>query len=175
MIASLTASSPDVLQSPKPSSSAEVVTIHRLARAAFPALDGEGARRVGGRWNAPGTPVVYAAEALSLCVLEALVHTDPDLLPGDLTAFTIEVPRSDYEAARAQSERAPLPEGWARGTALSRRIGQDWAESGSLLLVVPSVIVPSERCVLINPRHRGMESVRVAGSTPFAFDERLLR
>ena len=46
----------------------------RLCRANFPAYDGEGAHRVGGRWNSKGTRVLYMSENRSLAVLEILVH-----------------------------------------------------------------------------------------------------
>jgi RES domain-containing protein len=46
--------------------------VYRIARAAYSALDGEGARRSGGRWNSPGTPVVYTAGSRALAVLEVL-------------------------------------------------------------------------------------------------------
>ncbi|WP_367268713.1 RES domain-containing protein, partial [uncultured Sphingomonas sp.] len=33
--------------------------VHRLCKAAHAALDGEGARMWGGRWNSPGRAMVY--------------------------------------------------------------------------------------------------------------------
>ena len=39
------------------------ITQNRFARAAF---DGEGARLYGGRWNSPGTAMVYLASSISL-------------------------------------------------------------------------------------------------------------
>ena len=48
--------------------------VFRLCRANFPAYDGEGAYRVGGRWNSKGTRVLYMSENRSLAVLEILVH-----------------------------------------------------------------------------------------------------
>jgi len=36
-------------------------------------LDGEGERKVGGRWNSPGRAVVYMAQSVALAVLENLV------------------------------------------------------------------------------------------------------
>lgn len=44
-------------------------------------LDGEGARRVGGRWNSPGRAVVYMADSVALAVLENLVHMRRDDFP----------------------------------------------------------------------------------------------
>ncbi len=123
------------------------MTIWRLARTVYPALGGEGARRAGGRWNRPGTPAVHTSAHLSLAVLEALVHTDPDLLPDDLAAFKIDVP-DDLVDAAAQD---PLPEAW-RDAEASAAFGEAWAASGSAVLVVPSVLVPRKRNVLVNPR-----------------------
>ncbi|HEV2122738.1 MAG TPA: RES domain-containing protein, partial [Chloroflexota bacterium] len=45
-------------------------------------LSGEGARRVGGRWNHRGVPLVYLAESIALATLEILVHLqDTETLP----------------------------------------------------------------------------------------------
>lgn len=143
--------------------------VWRLALAAYPALDGEGARRRGGRWNEPGTPVVYTSEHLSLAVLESLVHADPDLLPDDLTAFQIEVPDEIAESALAAG---PLPDDW-EDPDVSVRLGQEWVASGGPVLVVPSIVVPRERNVLLNPRLARASEIRVVGQEPFAFDARL--
>ena len=48
--------------------------VYRVCRARYARLDGEGARRVGGRWNSAGRAVVYMAESIALAVLENLVH-----------------------------------------------------------------------------------------------------
>ncbi len=141
------------------------MTVWRLARAAYPALDGEGARRVGGRWNRPGTAVVYTSAHLSLAVLEALVHTDPDLLPADLVAFEIDVP-DDLAAPALLADDG-------RDAEASAAVGTAWAAAGPAALLVPSVLVPRERNVLVNPRHPEARRVRIVGQEPFAFDPRL--
>lgn len=148
------------------------MTVWRLARAVYPALDGEGARRRGGRWNEPGTPAVYTSEHLSLAVLESLVHADPDLLPDDLTAFQIEVPDDLAGPALAAFEADGVPEDWGDPD-VSARLGREWAASGGPVLVVPSAVVPQERNVLLNPHHARASEVRVAGREPFEFDARL--
>ena len=53
----------------------------RLCREPFADLNGHGARQYGGRWNSPGRPLVYAASAAALAVLEVRVHLD---LPFEL-------------------------------------------------------------------------------------------
>jgi RES domain-containing protein len=49
------------------------ITKRKHARNAF---TGEGAREFGGRWNNPGTAIVYTAQSQSLAALEMLVHLD---------------------------------------------------------------------------------------------------
>ena len=51
----------------------------RLCQANYPAYDGEGAHRVGGRRNFKGTRVLYMSENRSLAVLEILVHLSASL------------------------------------------------------------------------------------------------
>ena len=54
--------------------------MHRAKRLAG---DYIGAMVTGGRWNPIGTPMLYAAEHLSLACLEVLVHLDKGQLPRD--------------------------------------------------------------------------------------------
>ena len=41
------------------------------------------------------------------------------------------------------------------------------------MLVVPSVLVPQEHCVLLNPEHPDIDKILIAYPEPFAFDARL--
>ena len=147
--------------------------VWRLARSVYPALDGEGARLYGGRWNEPGTPVVYTAGTLSLAALEQLVHLSPDRLPGDLVAYGVDIPDGLTVEEIAASE---LPDGWDRRVEAAelRRIGERWAEKKeAAALSVPSAVIPEERNYLINPRHPAAGEIRVAYQRPFDFDPRL--
>ena len=137
-------------------------------------MDGEGARRVGGRWNSRGVPVVYCSSTLALAALEYLVHVDPDNAPNDLLALEIEVP--DDVPIESQPQNA-LPLDW-RGVSMSsacQAIGDEWlARRTSVGLLVPSVIIPAEQNLLLNPAHVAMSDVRVVRSNTFSFDPRLL-
>lgn len=148
--------------------------VWRIAREVYQALDGEGARLNGGRWNSEGVAVVYASTTLALAALEYLVHVDPEDVPGDLVAMRIEVP-DDLPGDRIAA--SDLPEDWNAGPdhPACARSGDAWAkEARAVLLRVPSAIVPEEENVLINPRHRDAGRIVVGHVRPFAFDPRLL-
>jgi RES domain-containing protein len=153
------------------------VRVWRLARRSHAALDGEGARLWGGRWNSSGRPVVYCSRLLSLAALEYLVHLNPMLAPDDLVAFAVEVP----DVAAERLAESDLPAGWSRRVAATREIGDRWlAASRSPVLIVPSAVlpaalVPDEVNVLINPVHPAAADAGVVDRRPFTFDPRLLR
>ena len=66
--------------------------IFRVCRSIHSRLDGEGAKRVGGRWNSPGRAVVYMAESVSLAVLENLVHLAKEDFPTGFVVITVVLP-----------------------------------------------------------------------------------
>ena len=145
------------------------------ASARHAAFDGEGARLAGGRWNRPGTAVVYTAETLSLAALELLAHWRSRPAPGRPRRHRRRDPGRDRARARRcqrpPEELAPLPRPEALG-----QIGTDWARRlSSVALSVPSVLVPRERNVLLNPAHADFPSIRVGKPEPFSFDPRLAR
>lgn len=146
----------------------------RLCRERHAALDGEGARRGGGRWNSAGTPVVYASSTLSLAALEMLVHIDPAEAPPDLVALELNIPD---DITWDQWSVSSLPSDW-RSTSIPiacQQYGERWIKKGNTLAAAaPSVIIPSEYNVLMNPRHPTMPRVSVVSSSHFTFDPRLL-
>ena len=142
--------------------------VFRLCTAPFAALDGEGARLYGGRWNSVGRALIYSSEHLSLAVLEYLVHVEPDNLPASLVWLQIRIP--DTVSKEIYPENSVPPE------AIASKFGDDWIKNNrSLLLMVPSAVLPTEFNVLINPMHREMKRVKVINSKPYSFDRRLLQ
>ncbi len=139
--------------------------IWRVAKRAFADLSGEGARLVGGRWNSPGRPMVYAAAEASLALLEVRAHLDLpfDLVPDDFVFMEI-------ETGSAEVEDMALPPAAAE----CLHNGDRWLTEGRTpLLRVPSVVVSFSSNVLINPRHPGSRDVSIAALHPFQFDRRL--
>lgn len=143
------------------------------ARHAASPLDGEGARRAGGRWNPKGIPMAYCSSTLSLTVLELLVHLDPATIPDDLIAIEAEIPDT---VPILSLFPADLPGGWRKDAALStlQAKGRDWIKgAASGVLMVPSVVVPSEMNILINPAHPDTAQILVVAQRPFSLDPRL--
>lgn len=146
----------------------------RLTDSRFTKPDGEGARLYGGRWNSPGHAAVYTSLNLSLAVLEALVHLDQDLVPGGYVSLRIEVPGG---VSIKNLNREDLPANWnePRAGSLLRKTGDAWLEEAtSAGLMVPSVIVPEEFSLILNPDHPEMARIRVIEERPFRFDRRLI-
>jgi RES domain-containing protein len=141
--------------------------IFRLHRRQRPAADFSGSLLFAGRWNPAGTPLLYSSTSISLACLELLVHLAPDEIPADYVCTTAEIgpaPESPDFRGNLKSEDA------------TRRYGHAWATSRrALAIYVPSVIIPSEFNVLLNPLHPEFGSVIWNAPEPFEFDQRLLR
>lgn len=150
--------------------------VYRLCKAVHAALDGEGARLWGGRWNSPGRPMVYAAASPSLAVLEVLVHLDlpAELIPDDMVLLTIKVP-DDAVLEPIGDIRQSAQTQTDTDTDACRQAGDAFLEAGTALgLKVRSIVVPQETNLLLNVRHADMARVTIVASEPFAFDPRLL-
>lgn len=148
--------------------------VYRISRAPYRALDGEGARRDGGRWNEPGLAVVYTSSTVALAALETLVHLDPVEAPDDLVLLAVDVPDG---LALDGIEAADLPGDWAQVAEHPACVaaGTAWARAGATVgCWVPSAPSPEDRNLLLNPAHPDMAGVRVVGARPFTFDPRLL-
>lgn len=140
-------------------------------------LSGEGAKRSGGRWNEEGLPVVYATENRALACLETIVHLAAAGLPLNRYLVRVAIPDALWATAERQ-DAASLPVGWDAdppGRA-SIRFGSDWLKSGrSPVLTVPSVIVPEEFNVLINPRHPDATGITATKVRRWLYDPRIRR
>jgi RES domain-containing protein len=147
------------------------LTVYRICKAKYPANDGEGARRTGGRWNHKGAAMLYCAATASLCALEVLAHSA--LLPADMIVVQARIPNS---LTIQTVEESDLPSSWSspKVSKKTQDLGTDWIRTGATaVLSVPSVIVPSERNYLLNPAHPDFARIRFFVPRPFAFDRRL--
>lgn len=139
------------------------------------AFTGEGARRGGGRWNTVGIPVVYVSETLSLAALELFVHfTRNDLkLSRSLFAIPVDIP-AQVKTDELSIKELPLDWRTSPPPHSTRVIGSAWVDKGnSAVLRVPSVIIPEEHNLVLNPRHPEFKKMKIGKPRAFAIDERM--
>ena len=138
-------------------------------------LTGRGAELTGGRWNRKGRPVLYTAGTAALACLETVVHLKSGGLPLNRFLVKLSVPPQAW-AARQTLDAAALPVGWdamPEGK-VSLDLGDSWlAGSTSPLLEVPSVVVPEESNVLINPAHPLAKGITARKMRKWLYDPRL--
>ncbi|MCU0791643.1 MAG: RES domain-containing protein [Opitutaceae bacterium] len=148
-----------------------MITVYRLVKTAraHEAFTGEGARLFGGRWNAPGSRVVYTSATRSLALLETLVHVDASLPLPSFSFLTAALTPDDVETlpADAFARRDDL--------AHTRALGEAWLRAARHpALAVPSVIVPEETNYLLNPGHPRFAAISTSPARAFRFDQRLV-
>ena len=144
------------------------------ARHAARAFDGEGARLHGGRWNSPGTRVVYVSSSRSLAALELLVHLEIAEALEHYVVIEVRIPTQSI--TRLDPRR--LPPDWRSDPppAALRALGDAWVRAArSVALEVPSVVVPEEANYLLNPAHPSFRRIAIGKPQPFRYDTRLAR
>jgi RES domain-containing protein len=136
------------------------------------ALSGEGAKLYGGRWNPPGYSAVYAADSLSLAILEMIVHLEDDEDLDDYIAIPIEF--DDTMITTLHTEN--LPQNWSclPVSKQTQDIGEKWLEEGqSLILKVPSSVVPNDCNFIINPLHPDFRLLQIGSPRSLQIDPRV--
>src|SRR5579863_1182400 len=150
--------------------------IWRICRERYAAesFNGNGARLFGGRWNSPGTPMVYASSSLALAAIELFVHLEPNQQPADLVSVAAMLPDGE-PAQRLEPEQLP-PAWWTDEFEPLRALGDRWIrEKTSLAIEVPSAALRMEWNVLVNPLHPKIADLKIDAPQPFHFDARMFR
>jgi RES domain-containing protein len=138
-------------------------------------ISGSGAETYGGRWNSPGVAALYTAESRSLAVIEFTVGAQIALPPTDLVLLSIGLPES---APIATLESRSLPSDWKKyPRPISTQLLGDRYFNGldHLAIKVPSVVVPQESIIVLNPHHPAMKNVKIVKTEKLIADERLFR
>ncbi|HEU0230467.1 MAG TPA: RES domain-containing protein [Burkholderiaceae bacterium] len=146
--------------------------LYRIASSRHPIWDGTGAALLGGRWNSPGRPVIYASMTYAGAMLEVLAHTNIGKVPPSHQCVAANV--SD-ELSTTRYLLEGLPPGWdLEDSAGARKIGDAWLDAcKTALLIVPSVVARLEWNVLVNPRHSDAIRIRVSDPEVVRWDQRL--
>ena len=145
---------------------------YRIADRRFPLFSGEHAGRVGGRWNPRGRPAIYASTTYSGAMLEKLAQLGTTRIPRHQVSIAITIPAGLTVQAYQADE---LSEGWnASDYEVSQAVGEKWLiAQKAVALVVPSVLFPVERNVVLNPWHPQIARVSVGEPLEIRWDGRL--
>jgi RES domain-containing protein len=123
-------------------------------------FSGDGGLYVAGRWNHLGTKSVYCSQSISLCTLEWLSHHGLSVSGFSYYKFSIEIPDEQI----IKYSISDLPQAWSNTPSLD--VGRDFSEKNFyslnqyLAMAIPSVMVPEEYNLVINPMHAYFEKVK---------------
>ena len=131
---------------------------------------------IANRWNKKDEFVIYTSSNRALSTLEMVVHRSYILSSIPYKILTIEILESKSFLKEISSNT--LPKNWKSIEAYPtlQEMGSQWYNSKeSLILKVPSAIIPLEYNYIINTRHSLFETnVKIIEKADFIWDERLL-
>jgi RES domain-containing protein len=134
---------------------------------------GMGAFKWGGRWNAPGLACMYTSEHISLALLEKLVHVQQIKDMKDIALMTFEILQPE-KLYRIDNQK--LRKNWQLDFKYSQWLGSQILEHQDLIgFKAPSIIVPTEWNIILQPNLTEKEGLRLIDTTMFKFDNRLKR
>lgn len=136
----------------------------------FEDLQGEGGRRYSGRWHQKGEPIVYLGDSIPSCMLEMLVHMEPNELPPNFKLLSVETTDASVQNLADDA----LPENWRDKQDLTQQVGTQWlAENSSALLRVPSALAAETWNYLLNPKHPDAGKCKIVAVDKHPWDKRL--
>lgn len=150
------------------------VSVWRLCREEYADLSGIGASLYGGRWNSPGRSVIYTASTLALAFVEIIPGLRKNSIPKGFVSIYISM---NSTVSKKEIKIEDFPENWPKAKTNNWFIerGNQWLQDKKeLLLIVPSVIIPEEKNILINPHHPEIEKVEIKTIKPFHVDPRFI-
>jgi len=128
------------------------------------------------RWNLKGQLVIYTGCSRSLSSLELVVHKGVVKPSFVYKVMVISVADDDYLTKQIKINE--LPTNWRSIAAYSamQKMGSDWYNKrDSLLLKIPSAIIPLEFNYIINTEHPEFETkVSLVRTEDYFWDSRLL-
>ena len=135
-------------------------------------ISGEGSRLYGGRWNSKGIPAVYTSLTISLALLELLIHSASfdEIQTNQLMMIDANINETTSLSLKQ------LKANWQHDEDYCKYIGDNFLQSFSgLLFKVPSVVIPDEENIVINPGHKDFNKIKIKSVKTFEFDARLFK
>lgn len=128
------------------------------------------------RWNLKDQNVIYAGSSRSLASLELIVHRGA--VKPALTYKVMVISLADDDYLMKQIQIKTLPSNWRSFAAYSnlQKIGSDWYNSReSLILKIPSAVIPLEYNYIINTEHPDFaDKIRLVRTEDYFWDSRFL-
>lgn len=120
--------------------------------------------------------MVYAADGPATALVETLVHAGrADLLEESYVLFEISLDEERHLYRLSPELLPPNWQAWPWPTT-TQEIGTYWSElEASVVLEVPSAVVPFHRNYLINAQHPDFAELEIVGPANFPIDPRLVR
>jgi RES domain-containing protein len=149
--------------------------VFRLATAAFSKK--LAASGVANRWNLEGQQVLYTGGSRSLSTLELIVHRCS--LKPSIPYFMMVISIVDDDHLYRQVKLKDLPANWRTlsGYTSLQNMGAIWYNAQeTMVLKVPSAVIPYEYNYLINAEHPDFKKkVHLVRTEPYFWDERLIK
>lgn len=144
-------------------------------------LSAEGSAKVGGRWNAEGTPMLYTSQSASTAQLEILAGVNEYASLTDFYLVCIYVPDDVFQLTpddllQIQKE-VDSPFAWDDDIRpeFTVDIGETWFEKQeSIALAVPSSLSPFDYNILLNTKHSDFSNVSVQWINPQKISPRIV-
>lgn len=125
------------------------------------------------RWNSKDVNIIYSASSRSLACLENIVHRSGVGMQQQFRTMIIEIPEN---VNKLVFDKKDLPDNWQEFSKYpeTQKFGDNWIQAGeTVVLQVPSAIIPEEFNYLINPAHKDFKHLKLLRTEPFEFDTRI--
>jgi RES domain-containing protein len=128
------------------------------------------------RWNRTNQMVIYTDSSRALSTLEMVVHKN---IHSNMAYEMMVIEIKNKKNTIQKISLTELPKDWRELSGYSKlqEIGSDWyLTNQSLILEVPSVIIPQETNYIINTNHPDFTSkmIKVKAREKYFWDERLV-
>lgn len=132
-------------------------------------LSGTGSYLHGGRWNTPGTRMIYTAENNVLAAFEVALRIPLDQISKNYVMVPVEIP------GEAELLSPKLPKNWYSDIRVSQKVGDAFIKGGQhLIMKVPSALISDSFNYLLNPHHAMIKKVKIKTPRTILFDKRLM-
>ena len=152
-----------------------MLTLYRIIHKQYQddPFSGKGGLYNKSRWASRGQLVSYAADHLATATLETLAGVQRADLMTEMVFARAEID-AQHESVLSKDQ---LPPDWNALPASdqTRTVGDAWlAAAHSVVLRVPSVVLPHSYNYVVNPSHPDQSALRVVEVTPLLLDNRVL-